>query len=163
MSTPVIPHHSTIGCGNSTNPSVFTQRMLNLARRPGRVQTLENVGVRSIFRDSSGATENRWVAGSIPALPTGNKPLEIQGVSSFPNPNPPPRTFANPRVETTIQTGDFDHFGHSRLRGGFRSGVENHKSYLFQPNRPEFLPQPKVALLEFWDKFDQLAPTRRPG
>src|SRR5438132_2565410 len=49
----VVPRYSTVGCGTSTNPGVFTQRMLPLASPPGTLQTQENVGVRSVFRDCS--------------------------------------------------------------------------------------------------------------
>ncbi len=48
-STAHIPQYSTDRCGNSTNPSGSTQRILHHARWAGTLQPLENVVVWSVF------------------------------------------------------------------------------------------------------------------
>jgi hypothetical protein len=83
-----IPQYSTKRCGISTRPSVSTQRMLTHARRAAKVQTLENVVVRSVFRVFVGAFQARCrgFKSHRPLWPVSFAP-RMTGRAVFPRPN----------------------------------------------------------------------------
>ncbi len=63
----VVPQYSAERFGNSTNPSTSSQRMLTRAMQGDILQTLENVVVRSVFKEIFGLSSKRVVVGSSPA------------------------------------------------------------------------------------------------